>query len=171
MATRRDTNPKTWFDKDLEDALNEIHRESEEQAKLRIEGKPDPVRDYIELSSKEWIVASKLTEDLKSTTFDPNVYVEFLKDKSLTYLVFKLFNYYDLFDKFGIQPARMAGFLRQATASYYKTNNPYHNLLSVIEVLHSLHHFIIAGSLTKHLTDLHIMALFIAGIIYSFAHP
>jgi len=171
IATGNDIDAKKWFDKDLEDALNEIHRESEEQAKLRIEGGIDHVRRYLDLNNKEWIVANKLSDDLRTSLFDENVFCEFMKDKALIFLGFKLWTYYDLFDKFGIGPDQMAGFLKQATSSYYKTNNPYHNLLFVIGILHNLHYFIIEGGLTKHLTDLQIMALLLAGISYCFSHP
>lgn len=116
-------------------------------------------------------MASKLTEDLNHTTFDSNVFVDYMKDKSLIYIVFELCEYYDLFGKFGIVHECMAAFLRQALASYERTNNPYHNLLSVIDVLHNIHYFVMAGNLTKHLTDLQIMVLIFSGIIFAFSHP
>ena len=173
QATGKDVDTKTWFDKDLEEALNEIHRESEEQAKLRIEsgGESDNVKKHLTMNSKEWIVAAKLTDDLHNSRFDENVYNEFMKDRALVYLGFKLFTYYDLFNKFGVVADQLASFLKQASASYNSNINSYHNMLAVVGILHNLHYFIMQGNLTKYLTDLDIMALILSGISYCFCHP
>ncbi len=131
----------------------------------------DHARRLVELTNREWIVTNKLSEDLRTPQFDANLFAEFLKDKALIVLGLKLFSYYDLFDKFGVVPDQLAAFLKQATSSFYKPNNPYNNMLEVIGVLHHLHYFILEGGLTKYLTDLQIMALLLSGIAHCFSHP
>ena len=171
QALGKDVDTKTWFDKDLEDALKEIHRETEEQVKLRLANESNDVKKHIELNPKEAIIATKLSDDFQNFSFDENVFCEFMKNRALIYLGFKLFNYYDLFNKFGVAPDQLAGFLKQAQATYDNSLNMYHNTLAAVGILHKLHYYIIQGNLTKYLTDLDIMALILSAVSYCLSHP
>eukprot|EP00826_Nyctotherus_ovalis_P018849 TRINITY_DN15719_c0_g1_i11.p1 TRINITY_DN15719_c0_g1~~TRINITY_DN15719_c0_g1_i11.p1 ORF type:complete len:363 (-),score=86.66 TRINITY_DN15719_c0_g1_i11:540-1628(-) len=173
-ALGKDVDTKTWFDKDLEDALNEMHRENEDEAKLlpdNMAKEITEIRKHITLLGREPGIANKLWEEFKGIDFDENVFCDFMKDRALIYLGFKLFNHYDLFKKFGVLPDNLARFLREATSVYNDSMNSYHNLMLVIGVLHNLHYFIVQGKLTEYLTDLDVMALLLAAIAYCFSHP
>jgi len=83
---------------------------------------------------------------------------------------FKLFQSYGLLEKFSIADTNFANLLGQIKASFYE-NNTYHNTLRAIDVTRNFHYFIKQGELSSYLSDLNIMAGFIAALMHDLGHP
>ena len=104
--------------------------------------------------------------------FDLFKYQELLGDSALCHFGIRLFMRYGLIEKFAISEANLKNLMLQIKAECYETTK-YHNVLRIIEVTRNFHYFIKFGELidSAHISDLHVMAGFLATMLHDVAHP
>ena len=102
--------------------------------------------------------------------FDVFKYQELLGDSTLCHFGIRLFTRYGLIEKFAISEGNLKNLLFQIKAECYETTQ-YHNVLRIIEVTRNFHYFVKFGELMVHISDLHVMAGFIASMVHDVAHP
>jgi hypothetical protein len=94
-----------------------------------------------------------------------------LQEHALTHFGFKLFQSYGILDKFSIADKNFQNLLRGIKEGTYD-QNPYHNTVKIIELTRNFHYFVKKGHLMGEiLSDLNVMAGFLACLLCDIAHP
>jgi cAMP-specific phosphodiesterase 4 len=109
-------------------------------------------------------------DDFDKWEFDIFKYFSLLEDATIIHFGFKLFHSYGLLDKFSIADNNFTNLLNQIQNSFY-VNSSYHNALRAIEVTRNFHYFIKKGELMNYLSDLNLMAGFLACFTHDVGHP
>lgn len=107
---------------------------------------------------------------MELATFDSFTFDSLLTENSLAYLTFKLFKQYNFLDSYFIDVEVLLNFTREVQTAYFK-ENPYHNVLHVIDSLQGLHFMLTHGNLKKYLKKHDTFAAFVACLILDFEHP
>jgi hypothetical protein len=109
-------------------------------------------------------------DNMELATFDSFTFDSLLTENSLAYLTFKLFKQYNFLDSYFIDVEVLLNFTREAQMAYFK-ENPFHNVLHVIDSLQGLHFMLTHGNLKKYLKKHDTFAGFVACLILDFEHP
>jgi mRNA deadenylase 3'-5' endonuclease subunit Ccr4 len=109
-------------------------------------------------------------ENMELATFDSVNFDSLLGDNSVSYITFKLFKQYNFLDSYFIDVEVLLNFTREAQMAYFK-ENPYHNVLHVIDSLQGLHFMLTHGNLKRYLKKHDTFAGFVACLILDFEHP
>jgi len=64
----------------------------------------------------------------------------------------------------------LVNFTREIQAGYFK-DNPYHNVIHVLDSMQGLHFMLKAGNVKKYLKKHDTLAVFIACCIHDYEHP
>jgi hypothetical protein len=108
--------------------------------------------------------------DTQLFNFDLFKYYETLGDSCLSHFGLRIFMRYGLIDKFSISEANLRNLLKSIVAETYETTQ-FHNIRRTIDVTRNFHYFVKFGNLMKHISDLHVMAGFLASMINDVSHP
>ena len=102
MTTEAYNDTTSWFERDLDDFLKELHRENEELDQNQIEEDEERLKQIIKANGRHWTNILKLMDDFEKWDFDVFLYCETLQEQSLIHFCFKLFQQYGLLEKFSI---------------------------------------------------------------------
>lgn len=102
--------------------------------------------------------------------FDVFKYHETLGDSALMHFGIRIFMRYGLIDKFSISEGNLKNLLKNIGMETYETTQ-FHNIRRTIDVTRNFHYFVKFGNLMKHISDLHVMAGFLASMINDVSHP
>jgi hypothetical protein len=80
ITTEAANDTTTWFERDLDDFLKELHREAEEIDPNQIEEEEERLRQIVQLNSRTWTVLIKMLDQFDKWDFDIFAYVETLGD-------------------------------------------------------------------------------------------
>lgn len=103
-------------------------------------------------------------ENIESSTFDAFTFDNLLNENSLAYLTFKLFKQYNYLQSYHVELETMINFIREVQLAYFK-ENPYHNIIHVIDSMQGLHFMLSQGNLKKYLKKHDTYACFISCLI------
>lgn len=101
--------------------------------------------------------------------FDVFEVVKLTSGKPLLFVGYVLFRKYNLFEKLKLNQSKLQNFLTAVESSY--RDNPYHNSTHAADVTQTYNYFIVAGKIRPKMTDLEILAGFIACLIHDVDHP
>lgn len=107
---------------------------------------------------------------MELATFDAFTFESLLTDNALGYITYKLFRHYQFFDSYHLSIETLLNFMKEAQLAYFK-ENPYHNVVHVIDSMQGLHFMLTQGNLKKYLKKHDIYAAFVACLIQDFEHP
>ena len=102
IATINANDATQWFERDLDDFLREIHRDSEEQDQAKLEEDEEKIIQYINPKQHRWKQTAKLMDDFDKWNFDTFRYFDILEESTMIHFGFKLFHTYGLLDKFSV---------------------------------------------------------------------
>lgn len=102
ITTEAANDTTQWFERDLDDFLKEIHRESEEQDPNKLEEEEERIKQIINVPPRMWNNALKMMDDFDKWDFDIFKYHDNLGDATILHFGFKLFQNYGLLEKFSI---------------------------------------------------------------------
>lgn len=168
MSTKSANDPLQWFDRDLDDYLFERKRNNElGENKHMME---EEFKQHVPMDNKAYYDLEKIFDDITKWRFDAFRLYEICGSQIISCMIFKLFNSYDITNKFEVPLASLKSF---CTAIYegYSSSNPYHNAIHAVDVTHRFNYFILSGNLMKYISDLDIMAALLTTIIHDFQHP
>lgn len=103
-------------------------------------------------------------ENIELTTFDAFTFDNLLNENSLAYLTFKLFKQYNFLQVYHVELETLINFIREVQLAYFK-ENPYHNIIHIIDSVQGLHFMLTSGNLKKYLKKHDTYACFIACLI------
>ena len=168
LSTEAVNDTTSWFERDLDDYLKEIHREIDEAEIAKMEEEEDQIAFITD--QRDITKLSKLMDTFNRWDFDVFKYYEILGDQCLLHFGFKIFNYYSLLDKFTIPEQNFNQLLTEINKSFYD-KTVYHNSKNTIQVTYNLYYFIRTGKIMQHLSDLNLMAALIASLLHDVGHP
>ena len=102
LTTEQVNDTTTWFEKDLDDFLKELHREDGEADQNQLEEDEERLRQIIDVNARQWTNILKLMDEVEKWDFDVFEYVELLGEDVLVHFAFRLFQQYGLLEKFSI---------------------------------------------------------------------
>jgi hypothetical protein len=111
-----------------------------------------------------------MMDDFDKWNFDVFKYKEVLGEVTLVHFGMKLFQNYGLIEKFAISESNFKNLLNQIKSSCYETST-FHNVLRIIDTTRNFHYFVKYGELMTHLSDLQVMAGFLACLLHDVGHP
>ena len=170
ITTESANDTTLWFERDLDDFLKELHRESEEQDQNQIEEEEERLKQMINVGTRQWTTILKMMDTFDKWIFDTHTYCDTLQENSLTHFGFKLFQLYGILEKFSIADQNFLNLLKGIKASTYE-QNPYHNVIKIIELTHNFHYFVKTGELMTIFSDLNVMSGFLSCMLCDIAHP
>ena len=91
VTTEQANDTTTWFERDLDDFLKELHREDGEPDQAQIEEDEERLRQMINVNTRQWTSILKLMDDFDKWEFDVFDYCETLGENVLIHFGFKLF--------------------------------------------------------------------------------
>jgi hypothetical protein len=91
ITTEAGNDTTTWFERDLDDFLKELHREAEELDQNQIEEEEERLRQIVQLNTRVWTNLIKLMDQFDKWDFDVFAYCEILQESTLVHFGFKLF--------------------------------------------------------------------------------
>ena len=91
MTTEQVNDTTTWFEKDLDDFLKELHREDGEADQNQLEEDEERLRQIIDVNARQWTNILKIMDEVEKWDFDVFEYVELLGDDVLVHFAFRLF--------------------------------------------------------------------------------
>ena len=73
-----------------------------------------------------------------------------MNESSLQFLVYKIFQFHNLFKFANINLESLVCFTREMSQGYFK-ENPFHNVVHILDSLQGLHFMLKAGNIKKYL--------------------
>ncbi|DBA93554.1 TPA: putative 3',5'-cyclic phosphodiesterase pde-3 [Trebouxia sp. C0006] len=101
--------------------------------------------------------------------FDIFAFSEQAEGHALSLLSFYFFQRFDVAEKFGMDPVKLATFVRVIEKGY-DPQNPYHNSIHVASVVQMTHLLLHQGGVAKVMTDNQICATYYAALVHDFEH-
>jgi hypothetical protein len=111
-----------------------------------------------------------MMDNFDKWNFETHGYCDTLQDNALAHFGFKLFQLYGLLEKFSIADSNFVSLLKGIKASTYE-QNPFHNVVKIIEVTRNFHYFVKVGELMQIFSDLNVMAGFLSCLLTDISHP
>ena len=102
ITTEQASDTTTWFEKDLDDYLKELHREEGEPDQAQLEEDEERLRQIIDANARQWTNILKIMDDFEKWDFNVFEYCNILGDNVLIHFGFRLFQQYGLIEKFSI---------------------------------------------------------------------
>ena len=140
ITTEQANDTTTWFERDLDDFLKELHREDAEIDQNQIEEDEERLRQIMEVSARQWSNILKIMDEFEKWEFDIFEYCTTLGENSMLHFSFRLFQMYGLLDKFSIADQNLVSLVNSIKNTTYE-QNAYHNLTKVIELTRNFHFF------------------------------
>jgi hypothetical protein len=84
------------------------------------------------------------------TSFDAFHFDQILNESSLQFLVYKIFQFHNLFKFANVNLESLVCFTREMSQGYFK-ENPFHNVVHILDSLQGLHFMIKSGNIKKYL--------------------
>lgn len=91
ITTETANDTTLWFERDLDDFLKELHRESEEQDPNQIEEEEERLKQILQVNMRQWANILKMMDNFDKWNFDTHAYCDTLQENALTHFGFKLF--------------------------------------------------------------------------------
>ena len=157
-----------WFELDLDDFLKEIHREEEDPNKQ--DEDDEKTKSILNVPHRKWTKLIKMLDAFDDWDFDIFKYYEILGEQTLPHFGFRVFHKYSLLDKFSIPETNFFELMNKIHRSFYD-KSVFHCPMYTAQVSHNFYYFIKKGEITKYISDLIIMAGFIASLIHDVGHP
>lgn len=85
-------------------------------------------------------------ENLDEISFDSFAFCGVLVEKSLPFMVYKIFTKYDLLKKYNIELETCYNFSKEISQGYFK-ENPYHNCTHIVDSVQAMHYLLTVGNL------------------------
>ena len=120
ITTEQANDTTTWFERDLDDFLKELHREDCEIDQNQIEEDEERLRQIVEVSARQWSNILKLMDEFEKWEFDTFEYCSILGDNFLLHFGFRLFQMYGLLDKFSIADQNLVSLVNSIKNSTYE---------------------------------------------------
>jgi len=136
----------------------------------KLEEEEERIKQIINVPTRKWTHATKVMDDFDKWEFDTFKYQDILGDQALMHFGFKLFQNYGLLEKFSIADGNFQNLLFGIQSSFYE-NNTYHNPIRAVEVTRNFHYFVKQGDMMTFLSDLNILAAFVACLTHDLGHP
>lgn len=102
--------------------------------------------------------------------FDVFEYENQLKEWTLPHFGLRMFMRYGLIEKFQMSESNLKNLMLAIKNECYETTH-YHNSLRIVETTANFHYFVKFGDLMSLVSDLQIMASFLACFMHDLAHP
>ena len=83
ITTEAANDTTTWFERDLDDFLKELHREADELDQNQIEEEEERLRQIVNLNTRVWTNLIKLMDNFDKWDFDVFAYCEILQESTL----------------------------------------------------------------------------------------
>jgi hypothetical protein len=109
-------------------------------------------------------------ESMELATFDSFTFESLLTENALPYLTYRVFQQYNFFETYFIEIEVLINFVREVHQAYFK-DNPYHNIVHIIDSMQGLYFMLTHGNFKKYLKKHDIFAGFVACLIQDFEHP
>ena len=93
-----------------------------------------------------------------------------MNDNSLQFMVYKLFQFHNLQKYANIKLDTLVNFTREMALGYFK-ENPFHNVVHILDSLQGLHYMLKTGNMKKFLKRQDNLAVFIACLVHDYEHP
>lgn len=104
------------------------------------------------------------------TSFDAFHFDQILNESSLQFLVYKIFQFHNLFKFANVNLESLVCFTREMSQGYFK-ENPFHNVVHILDSLQGLHFMIKSGNIKKYLKRQDQLAVFTGCLMHDFEHP
>ena len=104
-----------------------------------------------------------------SWDFDVFRVAELTGGRTLQAVGYTVFTRSELMEKFGIHEATLINFLRIMEENY--RGNAYHNATHAADVLQTLSYFIVTGEFDNNLSEVQVLAMYVAAVIHDVDHP
>ena len=104
------------------------------------------------------------------TSFDAFHFDQILNESSLQFLVYKIFQFHNLFKFANVNLESLVTFTREMSQGYFK-ENPFHNVVHILDSLQGLHFMLKAPNIKKNIKRQDQMAAFTACLMHDFEHP
>lgn len=111
-----------------------------------------------------------MMDNFDKWNFDTHDYCATLQENALTHFGFRLFQQYGILEKFSIADSNFLNLLNAIKASTYE-QNPYHNVVKIIELTRNFHYFVKTGELMQIFSDLNVMSGFLSCLLCDVSHP
>lgn len=89
-------------------------------------------------------------ERVDQSNFDAFHFDQILNDNSLQFLVYKIFQFHNLNKFANIKVENLVCFTREMALGYFK-ENPYHNVVHILDSLQGLHFMLKVGNIKRYL--------------------
>lgn len=84
------------------------------------------------------------------TSFDAFHFDQILNESSLQFLVYKIFQFHNLFKFANVNLESLVTFTREMSQGYFK-ENPFHNVVHILDSLQGLHFMLKAPNIKKNI--------------------
>lgn len=91
ISTEAANDTTLWFERDLDDFLKELHRDSEEVDPHQLEEEEERIKQIIQINTRQWNLVLKMMESFEIWDFNTHTYVELLSEPAILHFGFKLF--------------------------------------------------------------------------------
>ena len=102
ITTEQASDTTSWFERDLDDFLKELHREEGEPDAAQLEEDEERIRQIIDVNTRQWTQILKIMDDFEKWDFNIFEYCDVLGENVLVHFGFRLFQQYGLLEKFSI---------------------------------------------------------------------
>jgi len=91
ISTEAANDTTLWFERDLDDFLKELHRDSEEVDPHQLEEEEERIKQIIQVNTRQWNLVLKMMDTFETWDFNTHTYVELLSEPAILHFGFKLF--------------------------------------------------------------------------------
>lgn len=165
---RADTLVNAPFNKD---SKNDLNRKRLTNPLLKNKESVEEVDEFFEIIEETDInIYENILDKFEETQFDSFSFKANIGEKSFQYLMYKIFDIYNLMTPFQISLQKLCNFSGEIQKGYFN-ENPYHNATHIIDTMQAMHYLYYTANLRKYLKKGDILASFLANIIHDYEHP